>query len=652
MSNIDTKLPFEKRIAFLRKCNELYEHSGKSPITDAEYDREYAALRDINPDHEFFSEVGGDIEHIYGTLVPHDIVMGSLNKSANIDEFSQWLRATYPSVEGLRFIFQLKIDGLSLSCLYVGGKLQRVLTRGDGFRGVDVTANAQHVQGIPQSISCTEEVEVRGECFKDRDDFYRNWVGEYENPRNFASGSLNQKDPNVTKERGLQFIAYEVVRKQFKTELEKLLWLTRIGISTFPVANAPTYEGDHDFIVAGVKRYMEHVDRRLLPYAVDGIVVKLDDIALAQEMGTTNEGKRPKANHAVKFPCEQKETKLLDVEWDVGRTGLLAPVGILEPVRLAETTVKRVSLHNPKYIAEMKLSIGCNVLLQKSGDIIPNVVRKTKDGRTPIQIPVQCPSCGEPIDWVDEKHVNKKCTNDMCIAQVNSRIEHWFKTLGVKGIGSGLISRLTAYQIKRPDGEVVPMVGGISDMYALSLYASDLSRDFGDKAFANLNAAIHSVKSVDLALFIEALGIGKIGRMSKDIVSLAPTLKDIDALHVEQIVTIPGFASTKAKSFLNGWNALRKEIDILLNGCVKLSEKSFDSQKLAGKSFCFTGTFSSPRRGEMEKMVEDNGGRLASVSKNLTALVWDGEIQGSKIEKAKKLGIPVIGQKDFLEMLG
>lgn len=647
---LDPSQPFEDRIAFLRKCNELYEHSGKSPISDPEYDKEYAALYAINPDHEFFTEVGGNTEHIYGTKVKHDIIMGSLSKSATIAELDAWLALAYPDDEELSFLCELKVDGLSLGCVYEDGKLVRVVTRGDGFEGVDVTKNAVHIDGVRQTIPCKELVEIRGEGFKDRDDFFKNWAGEYANPRNFASGSVNQKDPMETKKRGLKFIAYEVVRKEFEKESDKVPWLHKMGVPTFATNEIATITGPRAYIVEQVKKYMDGVVREKLPYDVDGVVLKLNDIKRAKKMGTTDEGKRPKANRAVKFPCEQKTTRLLDVEWDVGRTGLLAPVGILEPVKLAGTTVKRVSLHNPKFIREMGLTIGGELLLQKSGDIIPYVVRSVTEGTNRIRIPVQCPACGEPIDWVDAKEVNKVCNNDMCIAQLNARIEHWFKTLGVKGIGDGIIAKLTdlnddAGRMKKP------VVACLSDMYKLDQHQTFLELTFGTKAFANIQAAIHSVKTVDLALFIEALGIGKIGRMSKDIVAIAPTPKDIDRLHVEDITQIPGFADIKAKSFLNGWGALREEIDELLSECVSLEKKVLSSKKLEGKSFCFTGSYSNPTRGEMEKMVGDNGGRLSSVSKNLTALVWDEDTMKGKYEKATKMGIPIITQKDFLKLL-
>jgi len=652
--SVDTTKSLEDRIAFLRQCNNLYETTGKSPITDVEYDDEYYAIQEINPNHEFFDEVGGlEDGHIYGDIVAHDIVMGSLNKSKNIDEFKAWLINTYPQLNHksrsmvmvVIFYLQYKVDGLSLSLLYKKGKLVRVLTRGNGFKGVDVTKNAMYVENIRQTISCKEDVEVRGECYKDRNDFYRDWVGEYKNPRNFTSGSINQKDPKITQERGLSFIAYDIVRKQFATESDKRKFLKEENFNTFGDTEISIVSGTINEIVKQVADFMESIDRNALPYDIDGIVVKLDDIRQAQEMGTTNEGKRPKSNRAVKFPCEQKKTSLLDVEWGVGRLGQLSPVGLLAPVELAGTTVKRVSLHNIKFIKKMNLQIGCELLLQKSGDIIPYVVRKEKDGDSPVSIPSVCPSCSSPIEW-DATETTKVCKNSSCPAQLNAVIEHWFKKLEVKGIGEGIISELTSVT-----DHGVPLVSKISDMYELGQYKHIFEGIFGVKAFANIQESVNSVKKVSLDKFIEALGIGKIGTMAKEITAIAPTPQAIDQLTVADITAIQGFADIKAKAFLDGWKGQRGVIQILLTSCIELEEKKFASAKLAGKSFCFTGSFDSPTRGEMEKIVESNGGKNSGVSKNLTALVWDGEIMGGKMEKAKKLGLPIITQKDFLKML-
>jgi len=650
----------EERIKFLQECANLYETGGNSHLTDAEYDKEYAELKAVKPNHPFFHDVGGiDDDHVYGTLVKHKYVMGSLSKDTNPEEFGVWFGKTYPNTDDVVAILDLKVDGLALCCKYQDGKLIQVVTRGDGITGVDVTLNALHVKGVEETIQAQGYVEVKGECYKNRQAFYSEGWDKgtaddkkvYANPRNFTAGSINQKDPNVTKERGLSFIAYEVRGVDFATEVDKVKFLIDNGFETLKQYVAKiSCKGRTAKEVAGVvKKYMDRVDREGLPFDVDGVVFKLNDVAKAVAMGTRDDGKRPKANRAIKFPTDRQPTILKDIEWSIGRTGALTPVGLLEPVQLAGTTVQRVSLHN---IAEMKrlgtLRYGCKVLVEKAGDIIPKVVEKLQDGNEPIKVPKRCPHCETELEWDDTK-TTMWCRGDACPAQVNRSIEHWFKKLGVKGIGSGIIDKLTSSNIN-VDWDAWQPVECISDMYNVHLGEVALAPFFGKRAFQKIVEAIDSVKTVTLAQFIEALGIGQVGRTAKDIVAVASTVEDVDKLTLADLLKVEGFAKTKARAFLDGWKAQRDEITRLLEH-ITIEEAKPASDKLAGKSFCFTGSFSNPTRKEMEKQVEDNGGKKASVSKNLTALVWDGEMTGSKYDKAHKLGIDIIDQATFLRYL-
>jgi DNA ligase (NAD+) len=633
----------EDRIQYLKQCANLYETNGNSPLTDLEYDREYAECKRLSPEHSFFSMVGGiDASHVYGTEVKHKYVMGSLNKDPNPDEFGNWFSKTYPSTSGVVAVLQLKVDGSSFCLKYQDGKLIQAVTRGDGEKGFDFTPNALHIAGVKKTIAAKGYVEVKGEVYKNRHNFYRDWAGEYENPRNFTAGSINQKDPLITKERGLSFVAYEVRGTDFKTETDKMKFLVDNGFENLKeyTAKIDCSGRKVEEVVKAIQKYMDKFDRDALPFDVDGIVFKLNDISVAEDMGYTDDGKRPKANRAVKFPTDQKPTILEDIEWSVGRTGTVTPVGLLKAVRLAGTTVRRVSLHNIKELGRLGIDkLGAEVLVEKAGDIIPKIVKKISDGNKKLVIPTECPCCGKILDW-DDTETNKVCNNEFCAAQLDGNIEHWFKKLDVKGIGPGIITKVTSKGI----------VKSISDMYKMEQYKKELADMFGDRASEKIFEAIDSVKEVSLAKFIEALGIGKIGTMAKDITAIAPTVKDIDNLKIEEIKGITGFAETKARSFVEGWKEQRKEIEKILN-YVTIKEVKLASAKLSGKKFCFTGSFSNPTRGEMEKLVEDNGGKLSSVSKELTALVWDGEIQGGKMEKAKKLGLTIFNQKDFMSLL-
>lgn len=641
--------PIAERIKHLQHCANLYETTGNSPLTDVEYDQEYVECQKLDSSNPFFSSVGGwDKEHIYGTPFTHKYMMGSLNKSPDTNDFEGWIAKTHPDTHELIAILDLKVDGTSLCLHYEDGELVRVVTRGNGTVGIDVTPNALHVGGVKKKINVKGSVEIKGECYKDRKDFYERWSkdagGEYENPRGFTAGSLNQKDPLVTKERGLDFVAYEVRGKDFETETKKVLFLDENGFATLKqyIARIKCRGRSSKEIAGAVQKYMNKINREKLPFSIDGVVFKLNNISVAEEMGfTDSEGRRPKANRAIKFPAEQKETILEGIELSMGRTGALTPVGLLKAVRLAETTVRRVSLYNLKQMKAMGITtLGCTVLVEKAGDIIPRVVRKIKDGDTKIRVGKHCPLCKSVMEWDAEK-VTVWCHNSMCPAKINGSIEHWFKKIGVKGIGEGIIKKFT---------EEINLVESIADMYGLFHYKDQWKDDFGDRASEKIVKSIDSVKELPLSKFIEALGIGKVGRTAKDITAIAPTVEDIDKLTVEEIAALDGFAQTKAESFVKGWKALRPEIERLLE-YIEIAEVKLASDKLAGKKFCFTGSFSNPTRKEMEKMTEDNGGKNSSVSKTLTALVWDEEMTGGKYDKAKKLGIDIITQKEFLALL-
>ena len=654
LSKIDKSLSVEDRIGFLKYCADQYE-LGSSPISDAEYDQEYYFLESQSPDHKFFQSVGGiDEEHIYGSKVKHQYIMGSLSKCPTVQDFDEWLRNNFKEADCPVFTLWHKVDGLSLSLLYRDGVLVQAVTRGDGEIGVDVTPNAECVNGVLKKINFDGEIEIRGECYKEKKDFYANWAKEYANPRNFTSGSLNQKTPEITRERGLSFVAYEIVRQNFKFESDKNIFLNDLGFMTLRSSTKRTKHGlSFDNIVLAVKTYMDSIDRANLDYDIDGIVVRLNDIDKAKAMGSVANGRKPKSARAVKFKPEEAVTKFIGVEVNTGRTGKVSPVAILEPVSLAGTIVKRASLHNfGALVGKGAIKIGATVVLAKKGDIIPQVIRIDKEGDTPVDIPSVCPSCGNPISWNDTK-VDLVCDNISCPAQSAKRIENFFKVIGVKGLGNGIISDLISLEW---NGKSI--VNSISDMYsninecACGEFPAEkylyLEGHFGDKAFKNILSSIWSVKEVTLNVFVEALGIAKIGSMSKDITDIAPSVEEIDKLTAEDISKIPGFGPIKAGNFVSGWKMMRPEIENILK-CISIKQNVQLSNKLSGKKFCFTGSFSIPRT-ELEKNVVDNGGKCSSAGKD-TILVWDGAISGSKYDKSIKVGAKIISEDEFKKML-
>lgn len=668
-TEVDKTLSIEDRIAFLRYCAKAYETSGCSPISDFDYDTELYELEDLDPENPFFDEVGGiDTDHIYGTLMKHTVIMGSLTKCTSIDKVITFLISVYKNPNcAPSFVLQHKIDGTSIGCHYDNGKLIRVMSRGDGITGVDITENAKKVRGVRLTIPDKSKVEVRGECHKNRQDFYKRWHlsvgGTYKHPRNFTAGVMNSKDPKDVEEAELDFIAYEAVQKDFDTETEKNRYLEAQGFKTLNSSTKRTKEGiTFDQVVRAVTIYMDSIDRANLTYNIDGIVMKLDNIKEAKKLGTTSGGRKPKANRAVKFPALEVESVLRDVLKQVGRTGVIKPVGIVDGVDLDGAIIRKASLHNyGALIHKDSIKIGSHVMIAKKGDIIPQITRIKSMGNTPIDIPTHCPECNSKLEWTISKKGEKVdliCENEDCIAQLNKKIEYWFKNIGVKGFGKGTIAKLTDIEELEWDGKSI--ISSLAEMYYLldndrktehpfRKYAY-LKTQMGEKTYDNLLESIKSVKEVSLPVFIKALGIGHIGSSSIDIANIAPTIEDIDKLTVDDLLKIDNFGDAKANSFIDSWKARRKEIDMLLKYVAIVAVKNA-SDKLKGKKFCFTGSFESPTRGEMEKMVGENGGKLASVSKDLTALVYDEETMKGKYEKAVALKIPIITQKDFLALL-
>ncbi len=656
-TKIDTTQSFQDRIGFLRHCAKVYE-TGASPITDSEYDKEYYELQNLNPNDSFFDEVGGIEENMYGTSVPHKIIMGSLSKSLTPEDCFVWLKSLYVDGDG-PFLLAHKVDGLSLSILYQNGKLTQALTRGDGIAGIDVLANVKFIKSIPMSIKCQEEVEIRGEVYKNKQDFYKTWHKQgYKNCRNFASGSLNQKDAKITGERDLDFIAYEIVRKEFDTEVEKNSFLANEGFQTLQSSSRLTKTGNPlEHVYKAVKIYMDGIDRANLPYDIDGVVLKLNNCKQAKTYGSTDGGKRPKSNRAIKFRPSEAQTTLIGVEDSIGRDGRICPVGLLSPVDLDGATISRASLYNYAKIRDSKdLKIGSVVTIARKGDIIPQILDVVKVGHTDITLPVNCPSCGLKLEW-DATEVNIMCKNEDCIAQLNVKIEHWFDKIGVLGIGPGIIGRLTDKSALSWDGQ--PIIGKLSHMYyklnndrqtehPFQKYAY-LKKMLGDRTYEILIDNIDSVKELTLAKFIEALGIGKIGSMSKEIVAIAPTIEDVDKLTVDDLKKIDKFGDIKATNFVEGWKKMRKEISNLLRS-ITIVQPKVASNKMKGMKFCFTGSFSVPREA-LQQMVVDNGGKAASSVGKDVILVWDGEENGSKLQKAQAGGNRIISEEEFMKIL-
>lgn len=638
----------EKRIELLKKYDVAYE-TGNPIIDDDSYDIEKEDIRQLVPTHDYFSSVGGIAEkkQTWQKEYVHKYIMGSLFKDKSPEEFEKWIAKTYPNTNGLFLMLQVKLDGSSSCCIYNHGQLETIASRGDGIKGFDITATGKFIKDIPHVIDEKKYVEIKGEFVKDKDSFYKIWEPKgFNDPRSFVPGTLNSKpDENIEKtmkERDISFIAYEVRGIEFKTESEKLKYLEDMGFRTL---KSSTVKIDctgrtHKEIATAVKKYMEvKIDRKNFEFQLDGIVVKNNDIEASEALGITNN--RPKGSRAVKYSCEQGETLMESIEYETGKSGAVTPVAILKPIFLSGATISRASLHNIKEIERLGIDrLPYKVILIRSGDIIPKVIKGigAEANSKPIKFPTTCSSCGADIVW-DKTKTNKICPNENCPAQLSGKIDYYLKTIEIKGIGSSTIDTLIEKRY----------VKSLSDMYKLEKHMDELSSVFGDKASSNIINAMSSVKEVTLAKFIESLSIGSIGSMSKHIVKIAPTIEDVDKLTIDDLLKIDGFADIKASGFVNGWKSYRKEIETVLK-YITIKASTNDSNKLSGKKFCFTGSFSIPRD-ELEKTVEKNGGTASSSVGKGVILCWDGAISGSKYEKAKKNGNEIISEDDFMTML-
>jgi len=664
MKSVDKSLSIKDRISFLKECAKKYE-AGCPLISDKEYDEEYYYLDSISDD-EFFDAVGGEIDkdHIYGDIIPHKIIMGSLSKSLSISEFEIWLNNTFDKNDILQFLFMHKLDGLSLSLVYSNRKLIQALTRGDGEKGVDVYKNCLEISDIPKTISYDGEVEIRGEVIKDKAGF-KKWKDlGYANERNFAAGSLNQKDARITRERELSFIAYEVLRKDdFNYQQEKTEFLELNGFKTLKSSSKVTKAGlTFKQISLAADIYMnKDINRNSLPYLIDGIVVKLTDIKKSKKMGSIAGGRKSKSDRAIKYKSETAETTIMGIEVDVGRSGKLCPVAILNEVELGGSKITKATLHNfGTLIGKDAIKIGAKVEIARKSDIIPQIIKIIDSNGIDFPIPSKCPSCGEVVVWSENdkgEKVDLICENTDCLSQLNKKIEFYLKTIGVKDIGQGLLTKLTDKNILSWENK--PIISSLEEIYYKLNNDRKVAHPFqkyqylkdqlGEKTYENLLKNIHSVKEATLPIFVESLGFKRIGSMSKLICDIYPTVEDLDKVTIDDLMKIDKFGPEKASSFVNSWNSRRNEISQLLK-YITIKQIKKASNKLEGKKFCFSGSFSQSRD-EMKKIAEDNGAKTSGSVGSDVILCWDGEEQGNKLKTAQSKGNKIISEADFFKML-
>ncbi|MDK2985704.1 MAG: ligase [Clostridia bacterium] len=657
----------KKRVEELRK--EIEEHNYKyyvldNPvISDAEYDnlmRELEKLEKTFPELQSptspTQRVGGE-PLPYFTTVEHPVPLLSLSNVYNEKEIRDFHRRVTAIVEPVQYVVEPKIDGLSVALTYVDGNFEIGATRGNGQVGEDITVNLKTVRTVPLKLrKQVRRLVVRGEAYMPKEDFLRlnkkreeEGLPPFANPRNAAAGSLRQLDPKIAAERSIQVIVYDVLAvegENIVTHYEALEFLKEAG---FKVDNNTKLCETIDEVIEYCEKW--HERRHDLPYEIDGLVIKVNDVNVYEDLGTT--AKAPRWATAYKFPAEQAVTTVKDIIVRVGRTGVLTPTAILEPVSLAGTTVSKATLHNQDIIDEKDIRIGDRVVVQKAGDIIPEVVEVKKEERTGIEkkytIPSKCPECGSEVIR-PEGEVAVRCTGDLvCPARLREGLIHFVArgAMDIEGLGPSMVDAL----IKNG------LVEDIADIYYIKKEDLLKLERVAEKSANNLLQAIEESKRRPLSRLIFALGIRHVGSRAADI--LAQNFHSIDALMnatTEELVAIPEIGPKMAESIVKFFEqeSNLKVIEKLQQAGVNMEEEPPREQgpkPLDGLKFVITGTLENYSRNEAKEAIENLGGKVTSSVSKSTDYVVVGENPGSKADKAREMGIEILNEEQFEEML-
>ena len=652
----------ERRIKELTKQleyhNNLYYNMDEPEISDFEYDK---MLRELEKLEEQFpmlksplsptNRVGGNAGEKFSP-VTHTVVMESLHDSFSHDELRDFDRKVREVSPNVQYVVEPKFDGLSVSCEYENGVFVRGSTRGDGTTGEDVTDNLMTIKSLPKRIAnAPEYLEVRGEVYMSFESFNEltkrqeeNEEKTFKNPRNAAAGSLRQKNAKITAQRKLDIYVFNIQQvrgAELTTHSQSLNYLTELG---FPTAFYNVYDNIDD-VISEIERIGDM--RGSFDYAIDGAVVKVNSFETRLLLGST--AKYPKWAEAYKYPPEEKPTKLLNIEINVGRTGVLTPVGNFEPVLLAGTTVSRATLHNKDFIEEKGICVGDTVIIRKAGEIIPEVlsVKEHSENAVPFEFPTLCPSCGSPVSQ-DEGEAAIRCTNTDCPAQLMRHLIHFVgrDAMDIDGLGPAVLEQLVN------EG----LVKSPADLYRLKIDdVSNLER-MAEKSANNLISAVEKSKENELYRLVFALGIRNIGlKAAKLLCENFPTIDDIMNAKAVDFETIDGFGKVMALSIENYFalDGTKELISDLKSLGLKMKSSAPKSSGgiFSGKTFVLTGTLPTMKRSEASKIIEENGGKTSSSVSKKTSYVLAGEEAGSKLTKAQSLGITIITEDEFKAML-
>ena len=655
----------EKLRQEINEHNYRYHVLDDPQISDAEFDDLMRRLRQleekfpeiVTPDSPT-QRVGGQVKAGFDTVV-HRVLMLSLDNAENIADLRDFTRRAKNLAAGaeLEFVIELKVDGLAVSLQYERGLLVRGATRGDGNVGEDITHNLRTVKSIPLRLRRPVTVEVRGEVYMPREAFLklneeRKRTGQplFANPRNAAAGSLRQLDPRVAAERRLEMITYALgysPELTFATHYEALLALKDLGLRINPYLKITK---SLDEVIAYCESWRER--RYDLPFDIDGLVIKINSLELQERLGTT--AKSPRWAIAYKFPAEQAETRVLGITVQVGRIGTLTPIAELEPVRLAGTVVKRASLHNEDILLAKDVRVGDHVIVQKAGDIIPEVVEVVKSKRTgneeKFSMPESCPACGSTVRRLAGE-VALRCFNPSCPAQVLERIIHFASrdAMDIEGLGEATARQLLEAGLIRDAADIYSLAGRRDELLQLERQ--------GEKSVDNLILAIEKSKQQPLWRLLYALGIRYVGaRTAKILAGHFGSLDRILAADSAELEEVPEIGPKIAESIAE-FAALEESRDLLARlrsaGLNFTAAEKADGreQLLRGKTFVLTGTLPNYTREEATRLIEEAGGKVTGSVSKKTDFVLAGEKAGSKLEKARNLGIPVLSEADLLKML-
>lgn len=657
----DSMTEIEKKIEELRKTlryhSDRYYNDDAPEIEDYEYDmmmRELKKLEEKYPEYDApdspTKKVGGVADNSFES-VAHSVRMESLQDAFSKDELREFSNRVEDTVSDVNYVVEPKIDGLSVSLEYRDGVFLRGSTRGNGDVGEDVSGNLRVIHNIPLKLNKSiPYIEVRGEVYMPKKSFERvvdrqiiNGEKPFKNPRNAAAGSLRQKDSSVTASRGLDIFVFNIQQiegVELSSHKESLDFIKKLGFNTIP-----TYKkvDNIEDAIAEIDRIGEA--RGSLEYDIDGAVIKVDDFSQRDILGST--AKYPKWAIAFKYPPEEKQTKLLDIEIAVGRTGVLTPTAILESVHLAGTTVSRATLHNQDFINEKGIAIGDVVTVRKAGDIIPEVLCVNEHNSNSVfKFPDVCPSCGEKV-YRDEDEAAIRCINPECPAQLLRNLIHFCSrdAMDIEGLGPAIIETFVN------EG----MIAKTYDIYNLDFNKILSLEGFKETSANNIINSVNNSKNNDLSKLIFALGIRHIGAKAGKL--LADYFKDIDLVmnaSVDDILQIDGFGKIMAESVVEFFSSdsTKELIEKLKEAGVNMkSTNVVEDTRFSGMTFVLTGTLPTLKRAEASKIIESFGGKTSSSVSKKTTYVLAGEEAGSKLDKANKLGVQIISEEEFKEMI-